>query len=250
MIDSLVRFDVLERRIERVRAEAPGAATEPPEAAYFRENVRFISSGDELVDDFKLYRFAMTAFDLGDSLNTQAVVRRALEEGVRDRDDFANRWPDGRYRELARAFGFAEVGIDNVIEKEFGDFVVQKYREASLEIAAGEEDQSVRVASFFKRQASGISNWFEVIGSGALREVVMTALRVPDGVQRLDVDSLNDYLERKFDIADFQDPEKVDAFVRRYLIINSVDTGGTTPTSGALTLLSGALTGGQINLRA
>jgi hypothetical protein len=253
MIPALVRYDVFERRLAALKGEpgdnVPPPPPEPPEATYFRENIRLVSSEDDLLSDFRLYRFALTAFDLGDSLETRAIVRRALEDGVREQDDFANRWPDGRYRELARAFGFAEVGVTNVISDGFADFVVAKYQEVTLETQAGVDDPSVRLAAFFKRNADGINNWFSVIGSGALREVVMTTLRVPEGVQRQDIDSLADYLEREYDIADFQDPEKVDEFVRRYLVLNSIETGPSTPTSSALTLLAGARTGGNISLR-
>lgn len=242
---SLVAYTVFQRTAAtpEVRPSASTIADER-ETTYFRENIVNVESPEDLLADFRLYKYALRAFNMDDQLNSRAIVKKALDEGVADDESFANRWTDGRYLEMARAFGFAEVGTENVTTEGFADFMAEQYSTVSREVRAGEENEAVRLAAYFKRNAADFTNWYQPLANQPLREVVMTALQVPQAIQtQPDLEKLIDHLEGKFDVADFRDPEKLDALIERFLILNDLQNGvqgASAASSTALTILSDA----------
>lgn len=256
MFPSVLSYTLFERAAASTNPQQAGVtALDERETEYFRENIKKVESPEDLLADFRLYKYTMRAFNLDDELNGRAIVQKALEEGITDEDSFANRWPDSRYTDMARSFGFAEVGTENVLSEGFADFVAEQYQVVTREVRAGEENEAVRLAAFFKRNAEDFTNWYQPLASTAFRDVLMTALQVPTAVQgQADLEKLIDHLEGKFDIADFKDPDKVDDLINRYLILNDLqnDTTSTnTASSTALTILSDAgLGGGLFNVTA
>src|SRR3546814_5513586 len=63
----------------------------------------------------------------------------------------------------------------------------------------------------------------------------------------LDIDKQVEFMDRRMNIEDFQDPAKVKKFVTRFAVLHDVETGGamnTVPLSGAASLLSMSPLGG------
>src|SRR5690554_632006 len=85
------------------------------EVAYFRENISKISSGDELMNDYRLYNFAMKAFGLEEQIYAKGLMRKVFDEGVKDTKAMANLLTDGKFKDIASAFGFAETGNLNML---------------------------------------------------------------------------------------------------------------------------------------
>lgn len=250
MIPTLLAADILSRRIEQAASEAPP----PPiarETAYFRAEIGKVESPEDLIADFRLYRYVMTAFDLSDALGSQAIVRKVLEEGTDDRDDLANRLSDSKFRELADTLGFSVAGNLKLQLPNFLDEVAARYQRAQLEIEAGETNNAARLSSYFDRRIVEADSWFEVLADRPLRDVVFTTLRLPEAMQTLDVDRLKAELEDRYDLADFQDAEKRADFLRRFAIFSDLGgAGGSSPSSSALQLLvSARTTGPGLSLR-
>jgi hypothetical protein len=195
------------------------------EIEYFVKNIGKIETGDQLINDPKLYRFAMTAFDLESQVFAKGLVRKLLREGVTEPTALANRLTDAKFRTFAKAFAFAEVGSFNVQNPEFVRQVVARYTAVKLETQAGDENIAVRLAAYFDRQSGRIGNWYAVLADKALREVVFTTLGIPDEFNVMNPDRLVEVLKDRFDIADFKDPEKRDKFIERFTVMYDVKNG-------------------------
>lgn len=119
------------------------------EATYFRENISKVSSGEELMNDYRLYNFAMKAFGLEEQIYAKGLMKKVFDGGVKDPKSMANLLTDSRFKEIASAFGFAETGNLNMLITSNVEKIVQRYMQLELEIQTGESNQGVRLAGLF-----------------------------------------------------------------------------------------------------
>nr|WP_246408526.1 DUF1217 domain-containing protein [Parvularcula dongshanensis] len=232
--------ETVARRYDRATGlnAQPAAEGEREETAYFREAIGKVRSLDDLFADKKLYDYVMTAFDLAGDTGKTALVRKVLEEGVSERDTFANRMSDPRYGAMARTIAFAEFGTRNLEDPGIVGEIVSRYERAQREIEAGQDDPAVELAAYFDRKASGLTSWYHVLSDTRLRNVTLTALGMPAAMGTLGVDRLAAEFQDRFDIADFQDEAKRADFIKTYLVLS--DTGGSAGASSPiLSLFSG-----------
>ena len=213
---------------------------------YFIENISNVSTAEELVDDERLYRFVLTAFDLSSSILQKGLIRKVLEEGASTRGALANRLPDPRFRDLARAFAFVEYGTANIQDPKFAADVVERYQQVRAEIDAGQESPGVELAAYFQRKAPGLTSWLSVLADSRLRDVVFTTLDIPFAVGALDIDRQVAELENRFDVADLQDPDKLDAFLQRYTILFDAAQGSAATANPAAAILAGSANTSQL----
>ncbi|MEO1656178.1 MAG: DUF1217 domain-containing protein [Pseudomonadota bacterium] len=236
MLPTLVSLDVFQRTLATGEPSAIIATEVERETQYFRDNIGQVTSAEDLMADFRLYRYALTAFDLSDTIDQRAIIERVLAEDTLSDESLVNRLPDERFLEMAEAFDFAVVGAFNLGDPAFIDDVADRYRVVRSEEAEGEINDGVRLASYFLRNVGEIDNWFEVLADPPMREVVFTALGIPQEVQGSDVDRLADELERRFAIEDFQDPEELDRFVQRFAIQYDIAQGSALSGSASAAL--------------
>ena len=186
------------------------------EAAYFRANIGKITSGEELIADYRLYNFAMKAFGLGSELYAKGIMKKVFAEGVVDKTAMANKLVDSKYREIATAFGFAEAGNLKMSVARNVESVVEKYLTQELEERVGEDNQGVRLALYFERVAPNLDNWYEVLGDTALAQVARTAFGLPEEFAQTNIDRQAAYFESRMKIEDFKDPARLKTFMQRF----------------------------------
>ncbi|MEM1381402.1 MAG: DUF1217 domain-containing protein [Pseudomonadota bacterium] len=229
----------LEARDIQAASSRRGATLQPNEEreiAYFTENIATISSAEELLDDERLYRFVLRAYDLESQIPFRALIRKVIDEGVEDPDALANTLVDQKFRTLAGDLGFAEVGGRNVRNPNFVQKLVDQFKRVSLESNAGETNIGVRLAAYFDRKGPEITSWFSILGDRALREVVFTAFDFPDAMQQTNPDRLVQILESRMDIEDFQDPVERQKFIQRFTLLYDIRNGAPGLVSNTLTL--------------
>lgn len=228
------------RSLERV-ASAPQAQRE---TAYYLENIEKVKSIDDFMADDRLYRYAMKAFGLEEMTYAKAFMRKALEEGIDDRESFANSLTDTRYRDLVETFNFVRHGEATTIFSRTQQGTVDKYMRQSLEEDAGSQNEGVRLALYFQRKAATIENPLEILADPALLKVVQTAFRIPVETGMQDIDRQAALIEDRLDIADLQDPEKIEEILTRFTSLWDLDNPTATAWSPALALYSRPLEAG------
>lgn len=243
----------LERTLERQQAGHAASAPSQRAEAYFRERIAAVETARDLVADRRLLIVALTAFGLRDDLPNRAFVERVLESPTSENRSFANRLADRRYAALAEAFGFGEPGQPRTGDPGFADRIVALYRDRGFEEAVGAQDESMRLALALRRDLQAIAQrdtseearWLTVLGTPSLRSVFETAYRLPTGFGALDLDRQTDILRTRTQaafgdrgLAQFADPEKIDALTQRFFLSGQVDkNAGMAGASLALTLL-------------
>ncbi|MEM8937493.1 MAG: DUF1217 domain-containing protein [Pseudomonadota bacterium] len=253
---------ILETTRVRQQETFDSSATIARDIEYFRANIESATSAEALVGDRQLLTVALGAFGLGDEINKPAFIRRVLEDGTESSTAFANRLGDQRYREFSEAFGYGNItNGTSIFLESFQEDVIARYKTLEFERAVGNIDDDMRLALNFKRAIEDISTgenvdnvgWLSIMGQAPLREVVATALGLPDATSQLDIDRQVEIFEDKAltvlgssSASVFTDPAKVEDTIRRFFLFRQIESGpsATTAGLGALTLLQSSALGG------
>jgi hypothetical protein len=111
---SQAQTDVQRANIIHAYYDASGAGASPAAAAYktqyYTSAMAGVTTVDDLLNNDKLFTYALTAYGLNPNLQSKATIRQVLLSDLSDPDSFANTLPDGRYRMLAAAFNFEADG--------------------------------------------------------------------------------------------------------------------------------------------
>jgi len=238
LLPSLAGWQVLTRTAEAEKARVLKQPDVAREIEYFKANIGKVETPADLVKDRRLLAVALEAYGLGGDINAQARVRKVLEGGTLDPKALANQLIDPRYKEMAKDFAFDILGSLKLKDPEFIKSVVDRYGVAKFEGAIGAGNEALRNAVYFQRKIGSVASWYDVLGDKGLFAVAKTALNLPDGFSKLDVDRQHDILDSKFKLADFKKPGQTDAFIKRYLAINAAATTEAGSTSPAVQLLT------------
>ncbi|MBX3579396.1 MAG: DUF1217 domain-containing protein [Rhizobiaceae bacterium] len=186
------------------------------EQAYYLANVTKVDSIADLMADSRLLTYALWSHGLDPAKQEPATIRKLLEGGVSDPNSPANKLTDKRYAAFVTTFDFAGRGSDAVTETPAQTPTVDKYVRQTLEENAGKDNEGVRLALYFERKASTITNFYSILADPALAKVVRTMLNVPEAFARADIDQQVKFFEKKLNIADLQDPKKVQKLMQRF----------------------------------
>lgn len=229
---------------------------------YFRENVKNATSIEDLVNDRRLLTVALGAFGLSDELNKKGLIVKILEGGTEDVRSLANRFPDTRYKEFAEAFSYGNIdGGSKILLNSFREDIIARYKTLEFERAVGDVDNDIRLAMNFKREISKITGtesepdtkWLQIMGNRPLREVIATALGVPEAVAQLDLDRQVEIFSDRArgllgdaTLDQLNEVGAVDDLIRRFFLNRQLQSGptATTPGVAALTLLQSSSLGG------
>ena len=254
--EGLAGWRFLQRTYDTQFATFRASPTLERDTSYFAEKIGNVSSAEELVQDRRLLTVALGAFGLQDDINNRFFIQKVLEEGTGSPDTLANRLADTRYRELSEAFGFGPTGQAQVGQAGFAEDIIARFEASSFEVAAGNQDNTLRVALYAERTLpelagaaqSNDAKWFTILGDPPLRQVFEKALGLPSAIGQIDIDQQLETFKSRArqnfgsdDLATFADDAKVQEAITKYIVRDQIDTlnAGLSSTSIALTLLRG-----------
>lgn len=271
LVNTAVKTTVLSRyqaAVEKQRPATPNLALavdrrtemDPKvqrETAFYLANVDKIRTIEDFLKSGRVFGYAMRAFGLEDLIGSKGMIRKVLQSDLADPSSYARRLSDERFRALASAFNFRELGEDATRLSTVRGPVADAYKRQVMEITAGGEDEGVRLALNFRRsistmvlptagrgltaEAAKANGIMKFLAEPALATVVRTATGLSADTARSAIDSQVRALAGRFDPATLQaNPKALDAFLNRFVARWSVtDTGSSgAPTSPALALFT------------
>jgi hypothetical protein len=219
------------------------------EAKYYSAEVEKIKSLDDLLSNRRLVDFVLVAAKLDPKTVTTDYLRKMFESDFNDPNSFINKEPNTTvYKELVASYNFDSSGNlarpDLGIQTKRGLLETEDlYLNQSLEQQKGEDNAGVRLALYFRRQATGVNTAYDLLADGALMQVVRTAFSIPEAMSSANVDVQYAYINRVLDVKDLQDPEKLEKLLLRFTALYDVENN--VDVSGAQLILSGG--GGGIS---
>lgn len=210
----------IDTTLERTAEEKPVAL----ETAYYLQHIGDVKSIDDLIKDTRLFRYAMKAFGLEDMSNAKAFMRKVLNEGITDPNSFANRLADDRFVRFAQTFDFKGKGEDVTASVDAQQGVADRYVRQTLETSEGEDNEGVRLALYFAREAPNVSSAYGLLGDPALWQVAKTVFGFPDEMANADIDKQAQAVNARLNIADLRDPTKLNALITRFTAVYDATT--------------------------
>lgn len=207
------------------------------EIAYFRSKVATIESPEAFIKDFRLLKFALSAYSMESQLQYPARIKQILMSDPLDQKALVNKMNDSSYRTLNQAFNFSAGGVTQLKNSAFIENLVTRYTEASYELSLGEMNPGLTDALYFERTVKNVKNGYQIIGDAVLFDVVKTALNIPNAAATGNVDRLKEWIERDFDLSRVNDSAYIKNILKRYLVLKDVEQrqeGTTNPLLGIL----------------
>ena len=241
MLTTSASYKLIAGNMERTLATTAKKPVVAREVAYYLENIEKVKSIDDLMKDDRLFAFAMKAFGLTDMTYAKAFMRKVLTEGVGNKNTFANKLTDVRYREFASAFNFAALGGNATQTAQATTGTATQYIRQTMEQKAGDQNEGLRLALYFTRKASTVTTSYQILADKALTQVVQTALGLPSTISAADIDAQAKMITNRVKLTDFQDPAKVTKFVQRFAAMwDATQAQSDNSTNPALVLIGGA----------
>jgi hypothetical protein len=232
-LDTYTSYRLVTKDIEKSLQRVEDQPTVKRDTEYFLANISKVKTIDDFLKNDRLFRYAMKANGLEDMTYAKAFMKKVLKEGIEDSDSFANKLTDKRYYEFAKSFDFNGYGETATIFTRAQQGTVDKYLRQTLEQDAGKQNEGVRLALYFERKASGITNFYDVLADTALSKVVRTVLGLPDSFASADIDKQAKLFDEKLDIADFTDPKKLAKLMTRFTSMWEINNSSANSTSSA-----------------
>ncbi len=195
----------------------------------FYTGISNIKTAADLATNWDVMSVGLRAFDLGHLVGKEKAIVAALKGDARalqltnakDRENFAA---------FKKVFAFEADGNPTVapLVKD-AEKTVQAYIRQVLEVDIGNEDNNVRLALNFQRRAADIKSPYDILADEALAAVVRTAFGIPAESATANVEAQARLITSQVNMEDFQDPEKVDKLIRRFLLLADVEAGANSP---------------------
>jgi hypothetical protein len=219
MLSTSVSYRQIATNIDRSLALKAAERPVALETANYLKKIGNIKSIADFLKDTRVFTFAMKAFGLEEMAHAKGFIKKVLTEGVADSNSFANRLNDDRFVALAKTFDFAAKGEETTASTAARQGVVDRYVRQTLEVAAGEENEGVRLALYFQRAAPTVKTAYGLLGDAALWKVVKTVFGFPDEMANADIDKQAAAVLKRLDIADLQDPTKLNRLIQRFTTV-------------------------------
>ncbi len=239
MAGTLTDYWLIARDIPQSVAQVRKDPTVARQTEYYLDHIGDVKSADELINNRRLFEYAMKAHGLEDMIYAKAFMAKILKEGRDDPEAFVNQLADQRYKDFAETFDFVRYGAATTSFTKTQKGVVDRYLRQTLEQNAGSSNEAVRLALYFERKAPNLNSVTEILADKALSRVARASLGLPESLAASDIDSQIALLEKRIDIADFKDPQKLSKFIERFTVMWDM-----TNPSGVDNMAAGLLFGG------
>jgi hypothetical protein len=226
-------------RYQNMVASEPSVKTA---TEYYAANIGSVSSISDLVDNYRLLSYALTAYGLGDQVDNKALVTQVLEGGVSSSKALANTLSNPNWAKFAAAFNFAADGASSISTASAISTTESNYDEQQLESQEGQQDVGVQLALYFQRVAPTISSSYSVLGDENLLEAFQTIFGVTLNTYG-SIDANAAIVSRLMPMSDLTDPTKLKQLTERFTAEYTLDYGpGGVDASTPLTVTSGGTT--------
>lgn len=213
------------------------------ESKYYQEQVPKLKTVDDLLKNRRLLDFTLVAAGIDPKTITDDTAKKLFKSDLSDPKSFANTQSDKRLRQVVTSFNFDVKGnliqnrTSSVQDRGHEQQIVDGYIQNELETKQGEDNPGVRLALYFERKAQTITSAYDIIGDKALLEVFKTTYSMPDGFSNMKVEQQKAIVEKKLNMNDLKDPEKVKKLIQRFAVM--YDTASDSASSPVSLLSSG-----------
>jgi hypothetical protein len=109
-----------------------------------------------------------------------------------------------------------------------------------METEAGNQSTGVQLALYFLKNAPNITSAFQILGDKALLQFTQTALGLSTSMSNADIDTQAAMITKKLNLADLQDPTKLNKLIARFSALYDINNSDASQTSPVVQILQGS----------
>jgi len=225
MDTTFATFQSITRDMSRTLARKAAEPSVALETKHFLATIPTIKTVDAFLKNTRVFNYAMSAFGLSDMAYAKGYMRKVLTEGITDTKSFANRLNDERFVAFAKAFDFDNYGPLTTSRTAARQDVVDGYIRQTLEVDAGAENEGVRLALYFQREAPKAKSAYSLLADAALWKVVRTVYGFPPGMASAAIEKQAAAVTQRLDLTTLHDPAKLNRLIQRFTARWDADQG-------------------------
>ncbi len=216
LLSTTASYLAVSSNLSRTQASIAADPTVKRATDQYLANIGKVKTIQDFVGNYQLFSYAMKAFGLGDLTYAKGLMTKVLEGGVTNQKALANTLSDPRYKAFAKAFDFAGQGAKVTSSAAVTTGTTAKYIEQALEDRQGKQNQGVQLALYFQRNAASVTTPYGLLADAAMLKVVQTIFGISPNSGQANVDTQAAYLGKVLNVADLQNPAKVQKLVQRF----------------------------------
>ena len=202
--------------------------------AYYQANIGNVKTPSDLVNNYRLFSYVMTAYGLGDMTSYgKGLIQQVLQQGTSSQSDLANTLNNPQVLAMAQTFNFSADGASTTSSTAVQSGVVNSYIEQTLDSNQGQSNPGVELALYFQQHASNITNAYDVLADKNLLTVVQTALGISPYTSEEDIDTQANMISSKLNFSDLQDPAKLQNFIERFCVLYDENNPNATSSQSS-----------------
>lgn len=193
----------------------------------FTKAVTSATSVNQLLSNPAVMKVLLTANGLGDQIAYTALAKKALLSDTTKSGSLANSLTDTRWKAVAKTYDFANKGLSIIQDPKVIATIANGYAEVSWRQSLDKTTPGLSNALTFRAEASSITSVLQILGDKVMRNVVTTALGIPQEIAFQSLEAQEKAITTRLDIKKLQDPKFVESFVQRYLVNASTSASST-----------------------
>jgi intergrase/recombinase len=216
------------------------------EIEYFRTQMQTITSADQLLADKRLVSFVLESKGIDPKSVKSEDLKKMFASDLQDPNSFVNTQASSAYAEIVASFNFDSAGkisaepLGTVQQR--GDVLatVNSYIQQTLEEQQGEDNEGVRMALYFEREAPDLTSAYSILSDTALFQFFKTTFSMSDYISNMDTDQQASMIKKYIDFDKLQEPDYVQKLIKRFTAL--YDQANSTTTSPSLSILQSTST--------
>lgn len=218
-------------------------------ATTFATDILSVTSASDFLKNSDLVDFVLKANGIDPKTVDSETLKKAFAADPADSKSFLNTEEGAQFKSIVSAFNFDTDGkltttklgtAQNEGARLTTDDLYLHQTLESQESDSGNE--GVHLALYFQRLAPNITSIYDIMSDSALYEVITTTYSLPSSISNMDVSDQADMLSKFVNVADLQDPDKLNHLLQRFSAM--YDLANNTTSSPALSILQSSSSGG------
>lgn len=240
-------------RVTAAGAEEKGLAREEKDPVTLSTLARFHSAIakaetiEQALSDPRILKVLAPALGLADQSDNAALLRKALLSDPEDDKGLATQM-GSTWRAASATLGVHKTGLAGLKDATLLQTLTDGYVKYQYRSGLDDSQAGMSNALYALENAANFKDVYSILGNAAMREVVTTALGLPDAIVVQSVETQGRAVTSRLDLADLQDPRQVRKLVERYLVTAATDAAASN--AGTSSDPFSAITSLAVSLRA
>ena len=210
--------------------------------ANFTAAVNNATSVTDLLKNPDFLKVFLTANNLASQIPYTALAQKALLSNPNDTASLANTLSDTSWKSTVSTYDFYDKGLSVVQSPQVMSTLTNAYAEVTWRNSLDAATPGLSDALTFRANASTYTTADQILGDPVARNVVTTALNIPQQIAFQPLEAQQRAITNNLNIADLQNPSYVETFTQRFLIASAQNaSSSSTPDLTALAVQAAGL---------